>query len=73
MESKNLKNAEIARQSLENVKGGSSFVGIICPVCGGKDWEATTHSGPPGHTTLKCLSCGETYTYPTVDKGEEME
>lgn len=58
MENQNLKNAEIARQSLENVKGGIAGVERICPRCGGTSWRSTEFQKPGDPAKMECIKCG---------------
>lgn len=64
MENKKLKNAEISRQNLENVKGGNTRALQVCPSCGGTIWQ--TIPGIEGHTTLQCLHCGLIIAFPDL-------
>lgn len=51
---------KLHKETLEQIKGGQVY--IICP-CGSRRWEITTVGDT---TTMVCLICGRTYTYPAI-------
>lgn len=58
MKNTNFKKAGIARQSLENVKGGIAGVERICPRCGGTLWRSTELEKPGDPKKMECIKCG---------------
>lgn len=66
MENKNLNNAGIARQSMENVKGGITGMDRVCPKCHGTDWRATEFRKPGDPMKMECIKCGYILTIPAV-------
>ena len=59
MDNKKLKGAEILKECLSNVKGGSdSSETLRCPLCDGNDWHADILGGD---IRLTCMNCGYSY------------
>lgn len=59
MEKKNLQNAEISKQNLENVTGGYNVPPKVCPRCGGSTWytnSLNTFDDPI--YIMQCADCG---------------
>ena len=67
MEKKNLEKAEIARQSLENVKGGISDAERRCPRCGANSWIFTEFQKPGDPIKMECRKCGYVLTIPVIN------
>lgn len=57
MENKDLKEAEISRQSQENVKGGAGHPNA-CPRCGNMEWNLILNPNTSGILGYECARCG---------------